>query len=227
VFPLPAIINLDMSRIRVPPDPLREAREELQRSQALSRMAARLSRMGAWSVEVPALTVTFSDEVCAIHDMPPGFAPTVEEAIDFYAPEYREAITGAFGACVRDGTAFDLELQLITAKGRRVWVRSIGEAERDAAAVIRRVQGAFQDISERKAAEAQTRGLAEQLSTTLESLTDGFFTIDREWRFTYVNRAAEQMFRLPRTQLLGRHIWEKFPEARGTISHEQYERAGR
>ena len=73
--------------------------------------------------------------------------------------------------------------------------------------------------------EAKTRELAEQLTTTLESLTDGFFTIDREWRFTYVNRGAEQMFRLPRTALLGKHIWAKFPEARGTISQQQYERA--
>jgi len=77
----------------------------------------------------------------------------------------------------------------------------------------------------REPTEAQTRDLAEQLTTTLESLTDGFFTIDREWRFTYVNRGAEQMFRLPRTALLGKHIWTKFPEARGTISHQQYERA--
>ena len=47
-----------------------------------------------------------------------------------------------------------------------------------------------------KAVEARTRELADHLTTALESLTDGFFTIDREWRFTYVNRAAEQMFRL-------------------------------
>ena len=76
-------------------------------------------------------------------------------------------------------------------------------------------------------AEAETRELAERLTTTLESLTDGFFTIDRDWRFTYVNREAERMFGLPRAELLGHHIWAKFPEARGTISHQEYERAMR
>ena len=104
-------------------------------------------------------------------------------------------------------------------------MRSIGEADGTPTGVIRRVQGAFQDISERKAAEAETRELAGRLTTTLESLTDGFFTIDREWRFTYVNRGAERMFMLPRAELLGSDIWEKFPEARGTISHQEYERA--
>jgi PAS domain S-box-containing protein len=200
-------------------------RESLERSQTLARMAGRLSRLGAWSVALPDMTVTFSDEVCAIHGMPPGFSPTVKEAIHFYAPEFRAAITAAFGTCVHDGTPFDVELQLITAKGQRVWVRSIGEASRDAAGVIRSVQGAFQDISERKAAEAKTRELAGQLTTTLESLTDGFFTLDRDWRFTYVNREAERLFSLPRAELLGQHIWEKFPEAVGTISHQEYERA--
>ena len=73
--------------------------------------------------------------------------------------------------------------------------------------------------------EAETRELAERLTNALESLTDGFFTIDREWRFTYVNGAAERMFTLPRAELLGQHIWTKFPEARGTVSQEQYERA--
>ena len=76
-----------------------------------------------------------------------------------------------------------------------------------------------------KATEAETRELAERLTCALESLTDGFFTIDREWRFTYVNGAAERMFTLSRAELLGQHIWTKFPEARGTVSQVQYERA--
>jgi PAS domain S-box-containing protein len=199
--------------------------ERLELSQMLLRMAARLGRMGAWSVELPARKVTFSDEACSIHEVPAGFAPTVEEAILFYAPEFRDTVTDTFAACVRDGTPFDIELQLITAKGRRVWVRSIGEAERDAAGAIRRVQGAFQDISERKAREAETRELAERLTATLESLTDAFFTIDRDWRFTYVNREAERMFRLPRAELLGSHMLARFPEVRGTFAHQEYERA--
>jgi two-component system sensor histidine kinase/response regulator len=203
----------------------KRADERLELSQMLLRMAGRLSRMGAWSVELPARHVTFSDEVCSIHDVPAAFAPTVEEAILFYAPEFRDTMTHAFEACVRDGTPFDVELQLITAKGRCVWVRSIGEADRDAAGAIRRVQGAFQDISERKAGEAKTRELAERLTTTLESLTDAFFTVDRDWRFTYVNQEAERMFRRPRAELLGRDMLATFPEGRGTFAYQEYERA--
>ena len=58
--------------------------------------------------------VTWSDEVCRIHEVPVGTAPSVEQAIAFYAPEFRETIRDNFEACVRDGTSFDLELQIIT-----------------------------------------------------------------------------------------------------------------
>jgi two-component system, sensor histidine kinase and response regulator len=150
----------------------KQGEDALERGQTLARMAGQLGGIGAWSVELPATRVIFSDQANAIHEMPPGFAPTIKEAIHFYAPEFRATVSGAFGACVRDGTPFDVELQLITSTGRRVWVRSIGEAGRDAAGVIRRVRGAIQDISERKAAEAETRELAARMTTTLESLTE-------------------------------------------------------
>jgi PAS domain S-box-containing protein len=112
--------------------------------------AGKLGRLGAWAVELPTLRVTWSEEACAIYELPPGSAPTVEDGIKFYAPEFRESISEAFEACVRDGTPFDIEPQIITAKGRRIWVRVIAEAERDAGGHVRRIQGAIQDITERR-----------------------------------------------------------------------------
>jgi len=75
------------------------------------------------------------------------------------APPSREAVGRAFEACVQQGAPFDLELELITSKGSLVWVRTIGEAQRNAAGAIARVQGAFQDITERKRAEIRIKRL--------------------------------------------------------------------
>jgi two-component system sensor histidine kinase/response regulator len=205
-------------------------RKDLARSRAEAARAAlagRLSRMGAWTVNLPGFEQTWSDEVCAIYETPRGAALPVAEAIQRYAPEYREAIARVFEACVRDGTPYDLEMQIITTGGRRVWVRTIGEAERDSKGVIRRVQGALQDISDRKRAEEEARQLAGRLTTTLESFTDGFFTLDLEWRFSFINREAERMLHRSRSELLGNHIWTMFPEGQGTLPHKEYERAAR
>jgi diguanylate cyclase (GGDEF)-like protein/PAS domain S-box-containing protein len=131
----------------------RTAEEKLHRSEALLGIAGRTARLGGWAVDLPD-RITWSDEVCAIHDVPPGTMPGLEQAFSYYAPLSRETASKAFEACAQQGTPFDLELELITAKGRRIWARAIGEAQRNAAGAITRVQGAFQDITEHKGAQA-------------------------------------------------------------------------
>lgn len=61
-------------------------------------------------------------------------------------------------------------------------------------------------------AEAESR-LAQRLTNTLESITDAFIMLDREWNFTYLNTDAEKMLRCPRDEVLGTGIWERFPDA--------------
>jgi hypothetical protein len=63
--------------------------------------------------------------------MPPDYSPTVEEAIGFYAPEYTDRIRRVFTDCAEKGIPYDEEMQIISGKGRRVWIRTIGVAERD------------------------------------------------------------------------------------------------
>ena len=201
------------------------AEEKLRESEALLRMAAQVSRMGAWKVDLPDFRLTWSEVVGAIHETPPGFTPPVEAGINFYAPEYRERLRGLFTACIQEGLSFDDELQIITTRGRRVWVRVLGEAVRDAAGAIIRVQGAIEDISERKAQEQETQRLVARLGQTLESITDAFLTVDTEWRFSFLNSEAERLLHRSRADLLGRNIWTEFPAAAGSVFQEKYEQA--
>lgn len=126
-----------------------------KKSESLLRMAGRLGRMGGWTVELPDLRVIWSEEVCGIHGMPSGYAPTAEQAIASYAPEWREPARRAMEACITEGTPFDFEAQILLAAGGRGWVRTIGEADRDGEGVVKRIKGAQQDITERKALEQQ------------------------------------------------------------------------
>ncbi|MGH8327870.1 MAG: ATP-binding protein, partial [Steroidobacteraceae bacterium] len=73
-------------------------------------------------------------------------------------------------------------------------------------------------------AEADRRALADH-AVLLESITDAFFALDRDWRFTYVNQRALDYYGKSRNELLGRSIWDVFPAAAGTMLHEQYEKA--
>jgi PAS domain S-box-containing protein len=83
----------------------------------------------------------------------------------------------------------------------------------------------IKDVSELRRAERVQRRLARRLSSTLESITDAFFTLDRDWRFTYLNAHAQTLLHRHRDELLGFNIWERFPEAVGSAFQIEYERA--
>lgn len=81
------------------------------------------------------------------------------------------------------------------------------------------------EVTARKQAEEQIHRLAERLTTTLESITDAFFTVDREWRFTFLNREAERLLGRRRAELIGRDFWTEFPDTVNSPFEREYRRA--
>ncbi|MFP4326138.1 MAG: sensor histidine kinase [Desulfonatronovibrio sp.] len=130
-----------------------ENEKESVRIRALLETAGRIAKFGGWSVTRPENVVFMSREVAAIHDLPLDYHPTVEEAIAFYTPQWRDKITAAFNLCATRGVPFDEEMEIITRKGRHKWIRTTGEALRDKSGDICQVAGAFQDITQRKLAD--------------------------------------------------------------------------
>ncbi|WKB51625.1 hybrid sensor histidine kinase/response regulator [Eleftheria terrae] len=116
------------------------------------------------------------------------------------------------------------EFRLDAARGSRI-VDAAFTAIRDEREQIIGVVAILRDITAQRQAEAHNRELNERLVATLESITDGLYTLDCDWRFTYVNRRAEELLRRERTTLLGRDIWEAFPETVGTAFQVEFERA--
>jgi PAS domain S-box-containing protein len=72
---------------------------------------------------------------------------------------------------------------------------------------------------------SQGLSVLERLSATLESITDALYTLDREWRFTYLNREAERLFKRPRAELLGKVLWDEFSALKGQIGYRELHRA--
>ena len=64
-----------------------------------------------------------------------------------------------------------------------------------------------------------------QTAAILESMTDGFIAMDHDWRYTYMNAAAERINNRPRSAFLGKSYWELFPDVIGTEFERQLRRA--
>ena len=183
--------------------------EQHKETQALLRMAAAAGRLGAWSVELSGMKCVWSDEVKAIHGVPASYVPDGQDTLALYTPSSQDLIVEAFDACARHGVPFDLELELVAPN---VWIRTIGEADRDAQGNITHVRGAIQDISKFRAVTDQARRTAERFTRTLEGLSDGFMLLDHEWCFVYLNPEAERILRRKRSELIGRCLLTEFPE---------------
>jgi PAS domain S-box-containing protein len=194
-------------------DDRKRTEEELKEKQTLIGVASRIGRFGAWSVELPGMKVTWSEELRAIHGLPPDQSPGVEEGLNFYAPQYRDAMREVFFACIQSGVPFDVEVQIETVQGRKACVRVLGEAVRGANGEITRVHGAFQDISDRKRVE-EALLLRDR---AIGAATQGIVITDAgrpDNPITYVSPGFERMTGYGSADILGRNC--RFLQGEGT-----------
>jgi PAS domain S-box-containing protein len=188
-------------------DALRRAQDQLREQAEQLHVASRLTRLGHWRIDLPARCVKLSDEAAAIMDLPPGSTPSLEEIFATIAPESVALVAEAVNGCIERGEPFDLETQLVTATGRQIWLRSVGEPVRDASGRMVALQGAQQDITlrvlmmqeirrlnaslEERIAE-RTAQLARQealFRTLAEQAPLPFWTVDLRGRITFLSRA--------------------------------------
>src|SRR5471032_985789 len=186
-----------------PPPAAIPDQRRLLHSAALLQTAGRLARLGGWVIDVATERVFWSDEVCDIHEVPHGTVVSLEEAIRYYPAGWHAKAEQLYARCVRDGAPFDAEMQILSSSGRAVWVRAIGEAVFDSDGALIQVQGACQDISDKKALEHSAQALSERLTPTLKSITDAFLMVDRDWTLTYLNSEAERLLQCKREDVVG------------------------
>ncbi|MDI1301816.1 MAG: EAL domain-containing protein [bacterium] len=146
----------------------RTAEAALTRTTEMLEGTGELARVGGWELDIPTMTRSWSLATFKIHELDPSVVPTIEQAMRFYSEEARPILQSAMQAAIKNGTPYDLELPLITAKGRHIWVRTQGRALMQNGKPVKLI-GAFHDITERKQAEQ----LEQFRSHTLELLAGG------------------------------------------------------
>jgi len=198
---------------------------EKKELEELLKRATTLARIGGWEVDLIKNTVYWSDITRDIYEVDAGFEPDMKSGINFFKEgEDRETFGKVIDEAVNTGASNDIELQIVTAKGKVKWVRIIVEAEFVQGRCLR-IYGSFQDIDVRKKAEIESVQALGERNTILESIDDAFFAVDKNWIVTYWNKMAETVLLTPKETILHHNLWDVFSGSVGSESYKKYHEA--
>lgn len=146
----------------------RKKAEALLRAKTeLLDLTGRIAKVGGWEFDVHTLEGTWTDEVARIHDLDPAEGTNARLGMSFYTGEDRQRIAEAVNEAITHGTPYDLELELLSAKGVRKTVHTVGSPVFDAQHNVVQLRGIFQDITEKKNAELEIEATQVELKRLL------------------------------------------------------------
>ncbi|MHA7831702.1 MAG: PAS domain-containing sensor histidine kinase [Flagellimonas sp.] len=149
-----------------------------RREEELMIKSQEVTRIGGWEVDLVKNTIYWSKMTKEIHEVPEDYKPDLEKGISFYKEGYsRDTITRLVQNAIEKGQPWDTELEIITAKGKTLWVSAIGEPEMVNGKCVR-IVGTFQDIDKRKQFEQEFSKVSERLSLATKTAGIGIWEYD-------------------------------------------------
>ena len=181
---------------------------DLQADRDRLGLAVAAAGIGSFDLDLASGELTWDDRLITMFGYElTGFERTLEAFLTRVHPDDRSWVSAEIDRVVALGSQLDLEYRIVLPDGTTRWIGARGRCVRDpgTGAVVRLLGAAF-DTTADKDGEAR-------VARVLESMSAAFYSLDRSWRFTYVNAEAERLLGRPREELLGGDIWELFPGA--------------
>lgn len=179
---------------------MRQIEDRLRHQELLMREAGDLAHVGGWEFDAATGQGHWTAECARIHEVESVSALSAKEGLTFFRGEHLERIEKAMHHAIEHGTPYDLELEMVTAKGNRKWVRTICHPIEDKGKVIR-MRGALQDITERKRAEELLR----RQSGALQAAANAIVITDHEGIIQWVNPAFSRISGYAESEAVGRN----------------------
>ncbi|MFP5372495.1 MAG: PAS domain-containing protein, partial [Actinomycetes bacterium] len=129
-----------------------------------------------------------------------GFDHTIEAFNARLHPDDRARVGEALQSSIETTGEYDAEYRILLPDGQTRWVHARGRTVADARGGAERLLGAAYDTTGDRAGQLR-------VTRVLEAMPAGFYSLDRDWRFTYVNVEAERLLGRPRDELLGKVLW--------------------
>lgn len=185
--------------------------QDLEQTRKMLEETNKVARIGGWQYDIRKQKLYWTSITKEIHELDPDYEPEVSTGIDFYRNEEdRELVRKAVQDGISSGKPWNHELQIITAKGKARWVRTIGAAEfRDGVCV--RLYGTFQDIDEQKKAQLEIDRSRALLSAFVEHAPVAVAMLDKNMHYVAASDRWLEEYDIKDQFAPGKSYYELFP----------------
>ena len=198
------------------------ASERLRTNTSVAKMAARLARLGGWSVEAGSEIVTWSEELLQILSVEGSGQPDLEKSLRRLPDDESSRVTMLIRRCMAEGVAFDVFSRVFDEAENLLDVRIMGEAEYDAEGRISRVVGVLYDVTTLIRQSQTVERLERRLSDTFNSIGLALFFVTRDWKIEFINEAGLQLLGVDRKAALGASVYELVSNFEETQMYSSY-----
>ncbi len=184
--------------------------KDLQHTKVMLEQTNKVARVGGWEFNVKKQKTYWTSVTKEIHGVAPDYKPEFNDTVNFYkGSKNQEKVKKAIELAISQGKGWDMELQIINAHGKEIWVRDIGNAEFENGG-CKRIFGTFQDIDEKKKAEIEVKKSKAILSAFVEHAPAAVAMLDKNMNFIAVSNKWIVDHQLTGRQIIGTSYYKIF-----------------
>lgn len=200
--------------------------EELLVNEARLKIAQETGKLGFWESNLLEEIVYCSDEIFEIFDAPKMQCPLPPELLrSRIHKDDIEKFVAASQLTRLNGTPLDLTYRILTRAGNLKILHSKAELKYDVNGKPEKIIGITMNVTEKESTRQELEQYVNKIEIILQSITDVFYVVDKNYNFLFVNKTVEKLTGLTQDKLIGKNVWKVFDDAELYLPKKEFAEA--
>ncbi len=181
--------------------------DSLLRNEAFLNQTGSVAKVGGWEFDVKSKILNWTVETFHIYELPLDYKPTFDDLTQFTISQDSAIIKSAISKAIKHGSPFDLEVGIVTHKGKHLWIHTICRPQKVNGKVTK-ITGTLQDITDNKNAILALSDSEEKFSCISNTVHDAVIMIDQNGKIIFWNQSAEIIFGVSESNAIGKLAYQ-------------------